>query len=188
MAKPGAVLTPSQREYLRGESDIESQTDRERMTRARIRERIRAAIADFSLLLEATDPDELHQALDLIEQKEAHLEEGVAGGLIDGVAFMFAANAAAYRGNEITDSDMYGPLIAEGIRRACRHADIAVDRVGVDIEIEGVAPLEEFDIADLADMPLSALRQRYLAGLISEEQFDRALDAKVDARVSNAEE
>lgn len=183
--RPAALLTNAQRAYLRGEKEYSASAERD--LRARIRERIRATIVDLSLLLDTTDPEELEQSLDLVEQREAHLD-GVSAGLTDGIAFLFAANAAAYRGNDVTDPEMYETLVAESVRRTCRHAGVAADRVAVDVEIEGATPLEEFKVEDLADMPLSALRQRYLAGLISEEQFDRALDAKVDARASDAEE
>ncbi len=38
--------------------------------------------------------------------------------------------------------------------------------------------MADFDTDELADMPLSTLRQRYLAGVIDEEDFDRALEEK----------
>ena len=178
--KPGAVLTPNQRQFLRGErDDIEPGSSYERTVRSRIRERLRVAMSDYSLLLAETDEEWLEEAFSLFEHEKAHLD-GLAAGLIDGTAFMFAANVAAYQ-KSVTDPQSYSDLTGEAVARACRHADIAVDEVWVDIEIEGARPLDEFVDENLEDMPLTALRQRYLAGAISEEEIDEALRAKYDS-------
>jgi hypothetical protein len=50
MAESGALLTPSQREYLRGKSDIDDSA--ERMTKKRIRERVSQTLVEDIRLLQ----------------------------------------------------------------------------------------------------------------------------------------
>lgn len=177
---PGAVLTPSQREYLRGDRSYDERSY-ERTVRSRIRERIRVAMFDFSLLLEHISQEELQKSVGLLERREEH-KAGLSAGLQDGLAFLYAANVAADPGKNVADPDSYTLLTQGAIQRACRHAGLAVDELAVEISIEGVAPLEEFDDEDLAKMPIASLRSRYFAGLIDEEDFDQAIRRKIEQR------
>lgn len=78
----GGLLTPPQREYLRGSADIESDSTHERVTRSRIRDRLYAAFTlDFDLLGESLRADDRDQVLE-------NLDVGVAGGLIEMVAWV----------------------------------------------------------------------------------------------------
>jgi hypothetical protein len=47
----GSILTPTQRDYLRGEKDDEFSDAQDRMTRGRIRDRLRLAFDDLCLVL-----------------------------------------------------------------------------------------------------------------------------------------
>lgn len=55
--RPGAVLTPQQRDYLRGNIDKSGDTDR--AFRYKIRQRLRAAIHDLALIYDHLSTDEL---------------------------------------------------------------------------------------------------------------------------------
>jgi len=78
----GGLLTPPQREYLRGRADIESDSTHERVTRSRIRDRLHAAFTlDFELLGESLRADDRDQVLE-------DLDVGVAEGLIEMVAWV----------------------------------------------------------------------------------------------------
>lgn len=60
--RPAALLTESQREYIRGEREIDN-ASHERSLRSRIRERVHAGILDFSLLFKRWDEREREEVL-----------------------------------------------------------------------------------------------------------------------------
>jgi hypothetical protein len=86
---PQAALTQLEREYLKGESDIEPGTQQARNTRSRIRGRMVRAVLDFALakqhlarrdidlIAKAISDKECQQAIDCIEQF------GGAAGTVD---------------------------------------------------------------------------------------------------------
>lgn len=60
--RPAALLTDSQRAYLRGEKDYRPSVERD--VKRRIRNRIQAATEDLALLLDRSDWEEVEKALD----------------------------------------------------------------------------------------------------------------------------
>ena len=58
------IITSSDREYLLGHLDVEPQSQRERVIRGRIRERVRQALVDFSLLFRHLEDRDLHGIFD----------------------------------------------------------------------------------------------------------------------------
>jgi hypothetical protein len=69
---PG-MLTKAQRKYLRGESDIEEGTQRERTTRSRIRKRLVNGIQDLSLALFRLDKRDIDQVKNGINESDHDL-------------------------------------------------------------------------------------------------------------------
>lgn len=69
---PG-MLTKAQRKYLRGESDIEEGTQRERTTRSRIRKRLVNGIQDLSLALFRLDKRDIDQVKNGISESDHDL-------------------------------------------------------------------------------------------------------------------
>lgn len=61
------ILTGDQRQYLRGQSEIEPGSSRERNMRRRIRQRVRNAVLDFGILNRHLDQEDLAQALEVDE-------------------------------------------------------------------------------------------------------------------------
>jgi hypothetical protein len=172
------ILSTVDREWLRGEKEYDhrQQTyDR----RKKIRDRVRNSIMDYPVLMSEWGYDELEHAVDPLKNSDAH-KQGLTAGLVDGVALLFAANAAAYSAGRINDPEMYETLVSDAISRACRFNGIAAD-VGVNVEIDTIGTLDAAAGEDHADLSLNALRQLYLAGEISEQEFDRAVEEKYDS-------
>lgn len=126
----GGLLTPPQREYLRGDSDIKSESTHERVTRSRLRDRIYATLSiDFALLGKSLRKDDREQVLD-------QLDVDVTPSLIEMVAWIH--QAAETLG---LDSKR---VLEEGIERG--EARLGNEDVTVEVEIEfhsGVEHLQE---------------------------------------------
>jgi len=115
---PAAVLTPSQREFLAGHSDL---TDRgARAAKSRIRERVRVAFShDFRLLfdrLNDTDLDQIRKTQmsmldeDVSAQKDV-TDPVVLDGFVDAMAFIYRMRP---------DPDLFGDLAEAGKNKAQR--------------------------------------------------------------------
>jgi len=128
--RPAAMLTPAQREYLRGERD-EMSADAERALRSRIRERVKTGFMDFQLLWESWDEDEADQVFkDLFYTGEPDEQVDAAAAFAD----MFALCYSGLFVHEKFDS-----LFSRGIRQA--EESFRGDPTDV---VVSVAPREEF--------------------------------------------
>jgi hypothetical protein len=117
--RPRGILSPADRAYLRGETTFESDQS-ERNARARIRERVLAALGDFDLLADA------------LSERDRELVFGKhVGGDPEAVRSLIATLAVCYRGSEDADLD-FGALLEEGVSRAEADRDAAA---GVDFEV-----------------------------------------------------
>jgi len=101
--RPRGVLSPADRRFLRGEADLQSDQSAYD-ARYRIRQRVRNALLDFSLLFESLDDRDREQVFDG--------DDELTAAIVDAVAFLYlgAANAAPPR-------EM---LFTEGLQRAER--------------------------------------------------------------------
>lgn len=100
------ILTPADRRYLRGETEFAS-VQSERNARARIRDRVHAALYDFEVLVEGLS--ERDRELVFADRLD---EEGTAAfdALVSALAFL-------YRGVEDTELD-FETVLSEGVNLA----------------------------------------------------------------------
>ena len=123
-SRPRGILSPADRAYLTGEADLASDQS-VYDARYRIRERIRHALLDFTLLFDhLADADRTQ-----VFQPEDHGREAFTEGLVSAVAFLYLGTA------------VYEPprenLFAEGIRRAAEREhgeESAFCSVRIDVE------------------------------------------------------
>lgn len=71
-----ALLTPKQREYLQGNSNIEDKSAQERMVRSRIRNRLSMSMRDMVLLQKELEPRDVEKTFDLAETD--HIRHAIA--------------------------------------------------------------------------------------------------------------
>jgi len=97
MSRDPALLTPAQREYLRGEAEYEREQS-ETNTRYRMRKRIRNSLKDLELLSKELDPEDrkqvfadLHPLTD-DESDDLPLREDEMSGVIGAIAFLYAGS------------------------------------------------------------------------------------------------
>lgn len=123
-SRPRGVLSPADRRYLAGEADLRTDQS-EYDARYRIRERIRHALLDFSLLFEHLAAQDRRQVFGPEPDDRAALTEGI----VSAIAFL-------YLGTEGYDPPREN-LFAEGIRRAADRehgAESAFCSVRIDVE------------------------------------------------------
>jgi hypothetical protein len=99
MSRDPALLTPAQREYLRGEAEYEVEQS-ETNTRYRMRKRIRNSLKDLELLSKELDPEDRKQVFaelhpltdDDTESDDLPLREDEMSGVIGAIAFLYAGS------------------------------------------------------------------------------------------------
>lgn len=132
----GGLLTPSQRDYLRGQADVEEDSTRERMTRSRIRDRVQAAFRiDIPLLAEKLRDSDRDQILD-------NFNAEVTESLIELVAWVHqSAEAIGLHSERILEA---------GIERG--ETRLGNETTTVDVEIETHSGIEKlkarFEVGD----------------------------------------
>lgn len=186
---PSALLTSRQRKILQGEADITPRA--ERAARARIRERLRATIQDFTILSSGLDPQDIKKALarrasppsdrergtplPAEVQEEIRLENGLADAI--GIAYLAGLERSSHRPD--TDVRFVEGRAEKGIRRALNQLGRSVKIIDVKVDIELG---EEFDdltgltAAELAEYSMAELQQAHLDGAITDEQFFEAME------------
>jgi len=95
---PG-MLTNTQRQYLVGDLDVESGSQRERTIRSRIRDRVANTIFDLIIFHRHGEKRDIEQV-----SKKANLGTSEAGGII-GLFLRFNANISPFLKNNDIDSD-----------------------------------------------------------------------------------
>ncbi|RCU48105.1 hypothetical protein DU504_12820 [Haloplanus salinus] len=99
MSRDPALLTPAQREYLRGEAEYEREQS-ETNTRYRMRKRIRNSLKDLELLSKELDPEDRKQVFadlhpltdDDAESDDLPLREDEMSGVIGAITFLYAGS------------------------------------------------------------------------------------------------
>lgn len=174
------ILSPADREYLRGETTFESDQS-ERNTRARIRRRIEAAVRDTDLLVDHLED----------RDRELVFEKHVGDGP-DGVRALIAAVAFLYRGIEDAGLSVE-TVLEEGISRAEAERDRAatvefdVDREPLDATrlSRKLRRTESLTLSELAylresdDVSLERLLDRYATDVEADETEDDWVQSKV---------
>lgn len=165
MSREPSLLTPDQREFLRGEKEYEHEGT-ESNTRYEIRGRIRDSLLDLALLAQELKPQDREQLFRDIRPLSSHPEdfgrnpegfrEDELGGLIGGIALFYAGTHDA--GIPFEQIVELGILAAE--RREVA-GPFAVGGVSVDIEADPRLGLEHLVDRVCADNTLS--EAEYLA-------------------------
>lgn len=175
------ILTPQDREFLRGEREHISQGSKYN-TRRRIRERIEDAILDFSLLLDEFDdrdrervfgprkrfvPTDEHEDVINIRPEES-VDPAMRRALIDAVAFLYGASRdAGIFPRQVVESGFWEAYPRE-------HPDREIREVNLDVEWDNREDLLDAALYNLQDgRTLSAPQLRVL--MESDEVSDEEL-------------
>jgi len=127
-SRPRGILNERERRYLRGEADIEPQSQTERDIRATIRTRLRHALFDFALLFDHMENRDLAQVFDPRAEDTGATRTAIENTL----GFFYRATI-----------DYHPPfhyLAKEGIQRAeQQHFDRYVQAT---VDVEATAPID----------------------------------------------
>lgn len=123
--RPRGILSPADRAFLRGDVTHESEQSRYD-ARYRIRERVRNAVLDFSILFEQLEPRDREQIFAPDDDSAPFVD-----GVVDALAFL-------YLGADDGDRNC-SALVAESIRRAERRRR-ADGFVSVQVDVERASP------------------------------------------------
>lgn len=187
--RPDSLLTDTQRRYLRGKTD-ELSDDAERMKRRRIRNRLKAGIEDFDVVLNHLEPGERTQITDFDHlsepipddrKEELQDSQAFAEGLMSMVAF--AAQCA-------DDMDNAEPedLFQASLRRYAERTP-QVDTVDVEVTVNrrtidlfgdpGLDRLQE-QFEARQDLSLTEIQMLLDRERIDREDVDEYLDDMID--------
>lgn len=180
------ILTKSDRKFLRGESDIEPQSHGERRARARIRERLRNAIYDLSLLfvhLEERDRKQVFNRAQLDDQDAIALVRGMQAGL--GLTYLGCADMEY----------PFATLLAESVKDAELTKGTTMEDVEINIDRDfgvSVAEIEERralygDEMDVTDLSAAELQQLHRIGVLSSDTFEE-VQVEIENRESTNDE
>lgn len=194
---PSALLTNAQRGYLRGEKEYRPSVEEE--VRRRIRNRLRATMQDFVLVLRNLDVQDIQTALERRagladrergetipspEQEEIRLENGMAAAI--GVVYLAGLErsppASAQAEDDLLTYTKFVVKRAEkGVRMALNRIGVSTESVDVNIDIElgqEFDALAGLDTSELAEYSMTELLQAHQAGTIDHDQFMGAMNKK----------
>lgn len=174
---PSALLTDKQRDFLLGNRDDISQTNR-RATRRRIRRRLKAGVLDCQLIANEFAVDDIRTALDEPAVADGEVLQPVGSAVSSLVTLLYLhTNGSEAEPNEQTISVQLTEAKAEaGIRRALRRLGYSAENIDVDIAVE--TPRDITALADgeeLSELPQDTLQTLLNAGEISNEEFAEAV-------------
>jgi hypothetical protein len=182
----GSILTPSQRQMLRGERNDVSEATK-RMTKTRIYERIGVALTDLELIIENVADDDLD--LSKVSDK---IEGPAPVWTLAALLFMWAdtkdtvgSTAALTEGweerekppKEKLQAQIFDGDVARGVRRVLKEdpPEQVVNNVDNTLTIELGPVLSELNNAELSDIPRTYLDQLFRAGKIDKETYADAV-------------
>lgn len=181
--RPRGILTPADRAYLTGERSYGSEQS-ERNARARIRDRIEAAMYDFDVLVETLDE----------RDRRLVFEErfGEAGGTA-ALDALVAAQAFLYRA--VGDTELpfetvlrEGVNVAEATEGRVASVDLTVSRAtrSVDTLRRKLELGERLSLTEIAFLQESdAVSDDELARYLDEERASAVDDGRIQSRVSD---
>lgn len=172
-----AALTPKQRAHLRGEADIDENTSHERVTRSRIRDRLRASLLDIALMHDTLDAKDVKTAFEDPEFGPENHDEiihmfnqasNIFALLFDGLSRASNRNHIEVPGNQPGPEmiEMFEHYVESGLADMYRGRGLSVNSVNVDISIE-----LQGDISDLAEKDYSELTKHELDELLSTQEI-----------------
>jgi hypothetical protein len=150
--RPRGILSPADRAFLRGEACLESEQS-VYDARYRIRQRVRNAILDCSILFEHLEAKDRAQIFDPQDESRAEFTNAI----IDALAFLYLGTERYDVGRE--------NLIAESVRRVERarsgtdgivSATVSIERATCDHMASILDRIEAGDVHELTDEELRA--------------------------------
>jgi hypothetical protein len=177
------ILTPADRDYLRGDSDPAS-VQSERNTRARIRDRVFDATLDFELLVEGLDDHDR----ELVFEKRVGAMDGTEAfdALVSMVAFCYQA---------VGDTDLdFADVLAEGVNVAAaregRAASVDLDLTHHALSVpelrrklEAGETLSLTEVAFLHDS--DEIGRDELAGYFQQQATEDVDDGRIQSKVTS---
>lgn len=208
---PSSLLTPRQREILRGERDIGDRG--KRAARARIRERIRAGVLDATLILESSEipTKDIQTALEIRDLPEKTPPENVGdlsieAGISDTIGLLYLANiikeelAYTEKGgltpgnldetpipsdsliNQLHEGWYFERRIEKGLTHALHQSGTLVDGVDVTIDITRGERFEEAAIEH--DDSINTIVEKLGLGGINELKENTLLELRMVGAIS----
>lgn len=192
----GSILTPSQREFLREQDDDARSEASARMTRKRIRNRLRLAPIDLATILRTLPDKDLDKAF-LEPVYTEYMRHDPKKNISDALGVLYLGSVATKDGQGIrgldsvrtTQTFKQSPLIrtqsfenraAKGIKNALVRRGLDVNNVSVSVELEVEGELTSAK-RDLSEIPSTDMEQLRLAGEISEKEYIREMNSRLDA-------
>jgi hypothetical protein len=192
-----AALTPAQREYLRGESDIENNSSRERAIRARLRERLRYSILDLALVQNSIEPDDLEGAFEDPELTEDNYQNiihifnqaaSVFALMFDGLSRNSKYAHATTSDTEVDERmiEMFESYVSDGLEKMYNKRGLNVEGIDVAIEVDLGDSLTELAEHDLSTLSRDELDQLLYAGEITFDEYTNALEQVLGTEIKQA--
>lgn len=175
---PASVLTPSQRQYLRGERNVTDSA--ERAIRSRIRNRLQASVFDLQLIVDSFSLEDIDRGLS--EPDWYDFEPGSTPPVTNCMPALPALLYLYHRRDEQEADRADGWRtqndVEHGIEMALTRMGVGYDQLEVDINIVRADDLESLAEGDLAERSRKQLRQMLFADIIDEVEFSQAIAAR----------
>lgn len=170
-----SLLTPGQRAYLWGSSDIDSGSANERATRARIRNRLTQGIWDLAILQENLEARDVEQAFDSVDFNDIAPAMAL---MLDGTTRVseYEHPSSDEQSSDDDIKNMFEQFYTNALRGMYINRGIVVERITVDIDIELGSNFDEVANDDLSELPKEQLAQLLGAGEINSDEFIEALE------------
>lgn len=174
---PSALLTAKQRDFLLGNRDDISQTNK-RATRRRIRQRLKVGVLDCQLIANEFAVDDIRTALSEPATADGEVLQPVGSAISSLATLLYLhANGSETEPSEQTLSvQLTEPKVEAGIRRALRRLGYSAENIDVNITVETPRDLTALaDGEELSELSQDTLQQLLNAGEISNEEFAEAV-------------
>lgn len=174
-----ALLTPGQRDYLRGESDIETGSANERAMRNRIRNRLRQSVADLGLINKHLETRDLEQTFDLIDLLKLSPQLTLLLDIDSRIKGNYSSADSEALPSE-DEIDGFETLYSSALRGLYIKRGYEVEKITVDIEVELGDDIDEIAKRHLSELSDREIIQLHEANKISSRQFFDALGLDAD--------
>ena len=191
----GSILTPTQRTYLRGEKDDEFSDAQDRMTRGRIRDRLRLAFDDLCLVLNhGVDDDRIDVNTVLSEVDEDRMwplatmlflwadqnpAEINAGDLDE--TTLHPAGESPLPGTISQTEDSFNQQVIDGVAAAfelVRDEQPGV-KVANELSVSGGKSFSDMGPDELAEYPRRTVDRLFRSGTLSRDEYAHVMEKKL---------
>jgi hypothetical protein len=185
--RDSALLTPTQRAYYRGKSDIDPGSSRERVVRQRTRQRLRDGVLDLGLLAGNIEDRDLERSFDDDWEPGADDPFGVIhlfNQVSPALSLVFAGTSLESKYPTATEPgedavpetlEMFESFVTDAIGRMYVDRGLEVESVDVSIDVSLGDGLDDLAERDLRDLSESRLEQLLTSGAISPQRYAAAV-------------